>query len=234
MCALLIFSHLPRMFVKQSLRAAIIGSMLFSSSAAFAEDVSFSQKAFTDVPTNSVYFEGIEYLRTQNVLRGYLDGTFRPTARINRAEFLKFVINPLILDTNDMSSCVKNSVSDTASIVFFSDVQKDAWYATEVCYAKTNYLIDGYPDGTFKPGDSINFAEAAKIISNVFSLQIENEATGEFWYRPYVQRLSDLKAIPTSIKRFDQILTRGEMAEIVFRLKADREDKASTSFSALR
>jgi len=221
------------MFVRQSLSLGIIGSMLLGATA-FAEDAAFSQKPFTDVPESSTYFEGIEYLRTQNVLKGYLDGTFKPSSRINRAEFLKFVINPLILDTNNMSSCVNDSLTETAQTVFFSDVARDAWYATEVCYGKIKHLIDGYPDGTYKPAASINFAEAAKIISNVFSLQIENEETGEFWYRPYVKRLSDLHAIPTSIKRFDQILTRGEMAEIVFRLKADREDKASANFSAIK
>ncbi len=186
------------------------------------------------MPQGNTYYEGIEYLRTHNVLKGYLDGTFKPLTRINRAEFIKFVINPLILDTNKMSDCLNNNLTKSGTTVFFRDVARDSWYATEVCFAKINTLIDGYPDGTYKPAANINFAEAAKIISNVFSLQIEKKDTGEFWYRPYVQRLSDLHAIPTSIKRFDQILTRGEMAEIVYRLKADREDKASASFSALR
>jgi hypothetical protein len=204
------------------------------SSTAFAEDAAFSQKAFTDVPTGSTYFEAIEYLRTHNVLKGYIDGTFKPDTRINRAEFVKFIVNPLILDTNNMSDCMRANVPSEANSVFFPDVSKDAWYATEICFAKTKHLIDGYPDGKYRPAASINFVEAAKVISNVFSLQIENEATGEFWYRPYVKRLSELHAIPTSIKHFDQILTRGEMAEIVFRLKADRTDKASASFSAMQ
>lgn len=220
--------------MKKLLSLSIIGTMLLGSSVAFAEDAAFSQKAFTDVPTGSTYFEGIEYLRTHNVLKGYLDGTFKPETRINRAEFVKFVVNPLIMDTNNLSDCVKANVPETRNNVFFSDVMKDSWYAPEVCYAKIKALIDGYPDGTYRPAASINFVEAAKIISNVFALGIEDPDTGEFWYRPYVQRLSDLHAIPTSIKRFDQILTRGEMAEIVYRLKADREDKTSASFSAIK
>lgn len=168
------------------------------------------------------------------MLKGYLDGTFKPDTRINRAEFVKFIVNPLILDANNLSACLRTHVPDPLQTVFFPDVRKDAWYATEVCFAKVSHLIDGYPDGTYRPASSINFVEAAKIISNVFSLQIENDETGEFWYRPYVRRLSELHAIPVTIKRFDQKLTRGEMAEIVYRLKADREDKASASFSGIQ
>ncbi len=221
------------MLVKHTLSLAVLGSMLLGSTVAFAEDAAFSQKAFIDVPTTSAYFEGIEYLRTHNVLKGYLDGTFKPNTRINRAEFVKFVVNPLILDTNNLSACISANMKDDDMSVFFPDVARDSWYAPEVCFAKVNTLIDGYPDGTYRPDGNINFVEAAKIISNVFSLQVEAADSGEFWYRPYVQRLSDLHAIPTTIKRFDQILTRGEMAEMVYRLKADREDKASANISAI-
>lgn len=220
---------LPIFSMKKFLGLSIIGSLIVSQ-AAFAEDAAFSQKAFTDVPQGSTYYEGIEYLRTQNVLKGYLDGTFRPNSRINRAEFVKFVINPLILDTNNLSDCLKANIPEGMTTVYFPDVSTDAWYAAEVCFAKKKEIINGYPDGTYRPAASINFVEAAKILSIVFSLKVEGDTTGEFWYRPYVQRLSDLHAIPSSIKRFDQIMTRGEMAEIVYRLKADREDKASASF----
>jgi len=210
-----------------------IGSV-FSAGAAFAADSSFSQQPFTDVPSNSPQFESVEYLRTHNVLKGYLDGTFRPTTRINRAEFVKFIVNPFILDTNGMADCVKMNVPDSTKTVFFSDVSREAWYATEVCFAKMNDIINGYLDGRYRPGSSINFVEAAKIIGNVFSFDLKTEESGEFWYRPYVQRLAELRAIPPSIKRFDQILTRGEMAEMVYRLKADRTNKASASFGSIR
>lgn len=214
------------------LRFLIIGSIFFTGTASAAD--SFSQEPFTDVPATSAQFEGIEYLRIHNVVKGYLDGTFKPQARINRAEFVQFVVNPFILDTNDMSNCIKGNIADTANSVFYSDVARDAWYATDVCVAKTKQLINGYPDGTFRPAHYINFAEAAKIVSNVFALGIQNQETGEFWYRPYVQKLSDLHAIPVSIKRFNQILTRAEMAEMVYRLKTDRADKASASITGIR
>jgi hypothetical protein len=221
--------------MRHSLRLGIAASsMLVMSVTAFAQDTTFSQKPFTDVPKSSAGYEGIEYLRTHNVIKGYADGTYKPDTRINRAEFVMLVTNPFILDTNDMNECLKTNVPENVQTVFFPDVDKSVWYASPVCFAKMSRIVDGYPDGTFRPGESINFVEAAKIISNVFSIQVKNEENTEFWYRPYVQSLSDLHAIPTSIKRFDQILTRGEMAEILYRLKADKMDKASATMGSIK
>ena len=72
--------------------------------------------------------------------------------------------------------------------------------------------------------------EAAKIITNVFSMNLEEYQEGEFWYRVYVTSLSEKRAIPTSIRSFDQAITRGEMAQIVYRLKVDSTQKASMKF----
>ncbi len=219
--------------MKKFFSITLLGSMLMTSTA-FAQDAAFSQKPFTDVPTTSKYYEAIEYLRVHNVLKGYIDGTFKADTRINRAEFLKFIVNPLLLDTNNLSACIGSNLPKNATTVYFPDVASDSWYAPETCFAKTKNLIDGYPDGMFRPNNSINFVEAAKILSNVFSLEVTAPDVGASWYIPYVKRLSDLHAIPTSIKRFGQTLTRGEMAEIVYRLKADRTNKASATFSAIR
>jgi hypothetical protein len=93
--------------------------------------------------------------------------------------------------------------------------------------AKKNNIIGGYPDGSFKPVQSINFAEASKIVTNSYGLSV---GTGEPWFTPFISKLSTLNAVPVSITLLDteieralKDVTRGEMAEIIFRLK-DRND----------
>lgn len=211
----------------------IIGFLSFTGTA-FAQNTAFSQQPFTDVPINHPNYQAIEYLRSQNIVRGYLDGTFKPNTVINRAEFVEFIINPFILDTNGMGTCVKANTPSTSSRVFFSDVAKGTWYAENICFAKMKDLVNGYPDGTFRPADSISFVEAAKIISNVFGLNVGAYQTGEFWYRPYVQSLSDLHAIPTNITRINQALSRADMAQIVYRLKVDSTEKPHMVFNQTR
>ena len=210
--------------------STIIGTFFFIGTA-HAQNTVFSTKAFTDVPKLSTNYTAIEYLRTQNVIRGYADGTFKPNARINRAEFVELMINPFILDTTGMGTCIQANGIKSRATIYFSDVAKDAWYAENICFAKVSQIIDGYPDGTFKPGHYINFVEAAKIIADVFSLNITENVTGEFWFRPYVQSLSDMHAIPLGITRLDQAITRGQMAQIVYRLKVNSTDRAGMAFN---
>ncbi len=201
------------------------------ASTALAADTTFSQKPFTDVPENSVYFESIEYLRQNNVLKGYSDGTFKPSAHINRAEFVKLIANPFIMDTDRMNQCIQQYDGNTGEKVFFKDVPRDAWYTPEVCYVKDRGIISGYHDGYFRPSNLINFVESAKILSGVFSLQVATEQ--DPWYKPYVDNLSGKRAIPTSIRSLNAYITRGEMAEMLYRLKANKTTKSSKTASQL-
>jgi len=65
----------------------------------------------------------------------------------------------------------------------FPDV-KEEWFVKYVCQAKQNGIVDGYPDGNFKPANTLNMAEAMKIIVNVFGLSTPNP-TGDKWFDGY-------------------------------------------------
>ena len=46
---------------------------------------------FTDVDTNSWAYQAVSKLSAENVVEGYPDGTFRPDARITRAEAMTMI-----------------------------------------------------------------------------------------------------------------------------------------------
>jgi len=96
--------------------------------------------------------------------------------------------------------------------------------------AKIKHIIQGYPDGTFHPSNNINFAEAAKIIANSFGYQTGSDP---IWYKPYVTALAEHFAIPDTIAAFDYFITRGEMAEMIYRLKANVTDKPSLTYDQI-
>jgi hypothetical protein len=219
------------MFIRTGLAVSIASFGIVTT--AFAQQT-FAPNPFTDVPKTSIYYEAIENLRVNNVLKGYDDGTFRPTARVNRAEFVKLITNPYILDTGRLNECLTKQLPPNAKTIFFSDVPRDSWYGPELCFSKIKGLVSGYPDGTFQPGNYISFVEAAKIIVSTFALQTTTDETDQKWYKPYVQKLDELNAIPTSISRFAQPMTRGQVAEILFRLKTNRTNKASKTYGDLR
>lgn len=220
--------------ISTRLLTAGIAAMTFTSVAFAAEEtVPYANNPFTDVATTHPNYQAIEFLRENKVIRGYLDGTYKPGRQITRAEFAQMLTNPYVFRADWKSSCIKEKIAPGAETVFFPDIPSDGWYAEAVCTAKSYQLIGGYPDGMYRPLRPINFVEAAKIATRVFSLDVV-EDTGELWYLPYVKRLDELNAIPTSIKRLDQPITRGDMAEIVFRLKTDDRTKESMHLGDLK
>lgn len=209
---------------------AAVGCCLTATASANAP--TFAQDSFTDIPQGSAYYNATEYLRLNNLVKGYMDGSFGPGRRMNRAEFVQLMTNPFLLKATRASDCTMNSGTGS-SIASFDDVPVDSWYARPVCIAKMYGIVNGYPDGTFRPNDPITFVEAAKVASKVLELHAQGGADGGAdprWYTVYVLRLSERNSIPTSIKRFDQVITRGEMAEMVYRLAAEKTGLPSNHF----
>lgn len=159
-------------------------------------------EAFSDI-SNSINKEAISYVKTQGIVEGYSDGTYKPEVLINRAEFTKIVINALSFSTSG-ENC-------------FSDVQNQ-WFAPYVCTAKTKGIIDGYPDGTFKPEADINQAEALKILLNAFNLTLSSDR-GTTWYDVYVNTALDKELFSKIGLKVDEAVTRGEMAQFIYNIK---------------
>lgn len=177
---------------------------------------------FSDVPTDHPNSDAIFYVRSAGIVQGYEDGTFKPDATINRAEFVKILVAATAVEDGPV-----------CKIAPFSDVDQTAWYATYAHEARCLGLVQGYPDGSFKPADPINFVEAAKIVANAFHIAAPGMAQDDAWYKPYVTSLERAHAIPTSITRFGQSITRGEMAEMIYRLRMGG-DKPSKTFDELQ
>jgi hypothetical protein len=204
-----------------------LGMLLLSSSAFAMEPL----KPFSDVPSGSEYYDAISYLQTEGIVDGYADGTFKPYQTINRAEFTK-----IIVETSGYSPSTDPSGYDIYSLqgLTFTDLEDGAWYNPYLREAKKQGFIDGYPDGTFKPATEINFVEATKII--VTSTGGDFAGAGyppEDWYHKYVNILDGNNGIPTTINSFDQKITRGEMAEMLYRLKTNETSKPSSSYDEL-
>jgi|GEM_PF-1889595 len=184
---------------------------------------------FQDVPTNHANAEAIDYVKANSIVGGYPDGSYKPDNQINRAELVKIIVGAQF-DTQTIDECIAKNIQPDWSYVFFPDVPKDAWFSKYICVGKVNNIVGGYPNGTFKPEQNVNFVEAAKIIANGFKMTVANDAV---WYKPFVEKLGEMKAIPTTIAAFDKPLTRGEMAEMVYRLRANVANKASLDYQTI-
>ncbi len=84
-----------------------------------------------------------------------------------------------------------------AGAVPFSDFQASAWWATDVQVANYLQLLQGYPDGTFRPDANITRAEFATVLDRAAGYGRQTPtATQPFvdvsasdWFSPYVDAL---------------------------------------------
>lgn len=166
---------------------------------------------------------GISVLTELGAVGGYANRTFRPSRVINRAEFLKIVLR----------SHFDSPVSDDDAAACFPDVGQWDWFSKYVCYAKKHGIIDGYPDGTFGPGNSVNYAEALKILGEMYGLIMplselpydDSNHDRMPWYIPYREgAIAAGVSLEASLDGYmEHLLTRGEMARLAAAYRAHHD-----------
>jgi len=176
---------------------------------------------FDDVPSTAAHAEAIEYLRSKEIISGYKDNTFRPERTVNRAEFVK-VLTKLMVSPNEIDECTRTNRDR------FTDVPMSSWFASFVCAAKAKGFINGYEDNTFHPAETMNIAEASKILAVAFDLHL-GEKDPALWYKPYVTALTGVNAIPADVRATGESLTRGVMADMLWRLKESKTDQPAAN-----
>ncbi|WP_304509390.1 S-layer homology domain-containing protein, partial [Anaerotignum sp.] len=92
---------------------------------------------------------------------GYKDGTVRPTNRISREEVAAIFYRLL---SDDVRANMKSTTQD------FPDVSGQRWSNTSIATLSNGGVIAGYPNGEFRPGNSITRAEFAVIVSKFDNL----------------------------------------------------------------
>ena len=78
-------------------------------------------------------------------------------------------------------------------------------------------IIDGNPDGTFKPDDTIQVCEFLKLITVCVNSSLKPATTGK-WYQTYLDFAMDAGLVKTEDKlEMERPITRSEMARLIAR-----------------
>ena len=106
--------------------------------------------SFSDVSDSAWYATAVNTLVELDVLSGYEDGTFRPNNAVTRAEFVTAVCK-----------CFGSLSTGSAG---FSDVSGH-WAEGFINQAVAEDWISGFPDGTFRPDESIQRCQVTAILN---------------------------------------------------------------------
>ena len=149
-------------------------------------------------------------------IEGYEDGTVKPNGEITREE-VATIFNRLL--TVDYLEMVRTSEHG------FSDVDADRYSNDAIATLARANVINGYPDGTFRPGQSITRAEVVKMISQFDRLNLvagnDFKDSNGHWANHYINSAADkgwiIGYLDQTFRPNDSI-TRAEFATVINRM----------------
>ncbi len=188
-------------------------------------------RLFNDFEEEDTYYEAVSYLYRQGTVQGYPDGTFQPARTVSRVEALKFIFSGLEEPTNTK---VKAS---------FKDTSMKEWYSPYLATASSLGVVEGYPDGSFKPTQGVNRVEFLKMLFSTVNVTVDPVVGDEpypdvnslSWYAPYVAYAKEKNIFPVTGQNFNPSapMSRVEVAEVIYRLITVL-DNGEESYSVLQ
>lgn len=149
--------------MKKLLCSVIASGAFFTSLPAFA--------ALPSDVAGTKYEEPVQILSALNIMNGDENGQFRLDDTIIRSEVAKMAVHAMGLD-----SAAEASKGQSV----FTDVSNDHWANGYINVATSLGLIEGDGDGTFRPNDSITYAEAMTIMVRATGYNISAMNKGGF------------------------------------------------------
>lgn len=191
---------------------------------------------FTDVDVGHDEYVALKYLKEKGIIQGYADGSFKPDNFIARVEALKIIlesnnlIDNIYIENNKLGGVdYKNNLE----LVSFSDIFKSQWYFPYLKKSVELGVVNGYPDGTFKPTDIVNRAESFKMVMESDGLEFAEVLEPPFadvsvndWFAKYFDEAKKRLIVYVTMNNTvnpGYELTRSKFAELIYRYLRSKE-----------
>ena len=161
----------------------VVASLIFG----LALSVPAWSAGFSDVGTSSVEYEAVQYLVEAKVLNGYSDGTFRPGEPVTRGQAAKIMV-------------LQQGVAPVKTACRFSDV--DSVFAAFVEAAAAQGWVGGYPDGYFRPYDTLQRQHMAVILVRGMGWEQQAKAMSSTQMQDLLGRFPDLTQVSAEAGRY--------------------------------
>jgi hypothetical protein len=115
-----------------------------------------TEETFPDVPSSYWAYYNIENLAEAGVVQGYPNGYYRPDYSVSRDQMAVFVAR------------AKSYFLTIPGSAPFPDVAVDHWAAQEIQACVNEGVVQGYPDGLYRPNVNIDRAQMAVYSQRAF------------------------------------------------------------------
>lgn len=126
---------------KKALSLILSAAMALSLTIVPVSAVSVSN--FSDVSSDSWYYDSVSYVAERDYMNGTSATTFEPNGNMTRAMFATVI------------SRVAGAEVDNSAVSEFTDVESGKWYTGAIEWGVENDLLNGYGNGLFGTNNSI-------------------------------------------------------------------------------
>lgn len=147
-------------------RAEALKMILNSASADVPEYDGNESIGFTDVSPNAWFTKFLIAGRKKGIVNGNPDGTFAPAREVNKAEFIKMLLETFEIDLS------KHQAKTALSI----DTTDGQWFLPYLSYSKTVGVISPTLDNKLIPGKQLTRGECAEIIYRMLLIKNGGDA----------------------------------------------------------
>lgn len=189
--------------------------------------VPFTQAAsFKDVSKSHTFYDEIHYLVDKEIIAGYVDGTFKPTQVVTRAQAATMIGRAL-------------GLNGTKGKTQFPDVASDSVASGYIQAAAEKGIIQGFADGTFKPNAQVTRGQLAIFLTRAFELTKSSSVTfsdvssssAAYPYIGYLVAGNITLGYDDGTFRPNSAVTRGQFAAFMTRTLHYINNEANTGYT---
>ncbi len=141
----------------------------------------FAEQSFTDVREKDWFYSAVIESAERGIMQGVSEGRFKPNDSLTRVQLITV-----------LARLSEDDITGKGSLLKFTDVPKNAWYADYLGWGVGCGIAGGYPDGTFKPNAPVLRQELA-----AFVVRYLNYKEIDLPDAPLTDKFADEKKIPS-------------------------------------
>jgi len=184
---------------------------------------------FSDVSFSYWASKEIEACAVAEIVKGYADGTYRPETAVTRDQTAVYVARAI--------AGGDAAVPTGPAAASFWDVPPDHWAFKQIEFVRSGNIVQGYPDGHYRPGLELDRGQMAVFIARAVAAPSDRpgltsytapttatfpDVPTSFWAHKFVEYIAQAsigvtKGYPDGYYHPEYVCTRDQMAVYVAR-----------------